>query len=165
MKKTLQNLTDKQFLDLLQKIRADLDSITEVDEDDCTMTGNKYTHCNVGICAREDSGAGWMKDKYTTLETSIWPKDFKKQFNKPKDDRGREYIYPQMFARKNRGSDHKCPLDGRKSKGNLGWNHSCFYSCMIFQKAKSDRPNLEEIKGLYDKEIEKWMLKISQQKS
>lgn len=136
-------LTDEQYLDLLKKIRKDLEGLQEVFADDCTITGMKHTISNVGLCAGVETESGWSKDKYTTRETAMWPEDFDK-IDKVK------YPYPQQFTMKYRQDKHRCPLDNRKKGGFDG----CFYTCMIFKPVKGKTvPTIEEIKVMYDKQI------------
>ena len=137
------HLTTNQYLDLLKVVRKDLDNIEKVMADDYTITGRKYTISNVGLCAAEETKSGWKKHKYTTLETAMWPEDFK-TIGKTK------HPYPQQFTMKYRRGTHKCPLDIRKHGGGLG----CFYNCLLFSK-KLRTPTMKEIKDLYDKQIEK----------
>jgi len=142
-------LTDKQYLELLIRIRADLDKIEKVEVEDCTDIGYKHTTVNVGVCASVPmKGLGWSKDKYTTLETAKWPEAFK-TIGKVK------YSYPQQFAMKYRGNDHKCPLDGRHKADGLGFGYGCFYRCRAFNEKSI---TLKEIKELYDKAIRKWRM-------
>ena len=144
-------LTDAQYLDLLKKARASLDDITEIDSEDSTQIGNKHTVSNVGLCAGIDTGRGWYKDKFTTLETAMWRKEFKK-IGKVK------YESPQMFSMKYRGEGHRCPLEHTRPFKKGFWG-GCFYRCRVFQK-KEQTPSLAEIKELYDKEIEVWSQKL-----
>ena len=137
-------LTDKQYLELMKKIRIDLDKIKNIEAIDCTDMGFKHTLTNVGLCAGEEVNGGWSKDKYVTRETAMWPKDFDK-IGKSK------YPYPQQFTMKYRRGNHMCPFDnGKPSKGLM--SYGCFYRCLIFQK-KYQTPNLKEVKKMYDKAI------------
>ena len=142
------HLTDQQYLDLLKAVRADLDRMKpgDVEYDDCTMIGNKYTISNVGLCTADDE-EGWSRDRHLTRETAMWPEDF--------DTIGEsEYPYPQQFTRKYRKAKHTCPLEIKKKRSMSG----CFYRCRLFSK-KSRKPRLQEIKKMYDqriKEVERW---------
>jgi len=134
------HLTDEQYLDLLKRIRQDLDTIKEIEAVDCTDIGNKHTQVNVGLCAGVLTPNGWYKDKYTTIETAMWPSDFR-TVGKSK------HMYPQQFAMKYRKHNHKCPLDKRK-KGD--YSIGCFYSCLAF---KEKNLTIEAVKKLYDRTI------------
>jgi len=136
------HLTDEQYLDLLKRIRQDLDTIKEIEAVDCSDVGNKYTHVNVGLCAGVLTPNGWYKDKYTTIETAMWPTDFGTAGKS-------KYVYPQQFAMKYRKRNHKCPLDKRKKED---YSIGCFYSCLAF---KEKNLTVEAVKKLYDKTIKK----------
>ncbi len=136
-------LTDEQYLDLMKKIRKDIDGVTEIFAEDSTMIGNKYTITNIGLCAEafDEKGSVFSKSKYVTRETAMWPKDFDK-IGKVK------YDYPQMFAMKYRQSNQLCPLDKR----NKGGFNGCFYTCRAF---KDKTLTMQEVKCLYDEAIQK----------
>ena len=134
-------LTDKQYLDLLKRIRKDLDEIQVIYAEDCTMIGYKHTITNVGLCASEETDGGWSKAKYVTRETAMWPKEFDKIGEV-------RYENPQMFTMKYTGVNHKCPLDARSNKGGDG----CFYHCRAF---KDKNLTIAEVKRLYDEVIAK----------
>ena len=124
-------LTDEQYLELLKRIRKDLDKIESIFVEDSTV--------NVGLCAGVLSKSGnWYKDKYVTLETALWPEAFKK-IGKVQCEN------PQMFKMKYRGDGHSCPLDERK-----GATDGCFYHCRAFKNRKL---GVEEVKRLYDERI------------
>ena len=135
-------LTDEQYLDLMRRIRVDLNNIDNIEFDDCTIIGMKHTISNVGLCAGEETKAGWAKDKYVTRETAMWQKDFDK-IGKVK------WEYPQQFTMKYRGDKHRCPLDRRPNGGANG----CFFTCMLFKPKPKESITLEKIKRLYDKQI------------
>ena len=140
------HLTDKQYLDLMKHIRIDLNSIDKIFAEDSTEIGFKYTVSNVGLCAGVISRSGtWFKSKYVNRETAIWPEEFDK-IGKVK------YENPQMFSRKYRGDNHRCPLDKRKNGGGCG----CFYSCMLFNPKGHQHLTIQKIKDLYDKQIKVW---------
>lgn len=138
-------LMDDQYLDLLKKLRKDLDSIRKIEADDCDDTGYKDMVCNVGTCAGELSKSrSWYKDKHVTRETSLWPKEF--------DTIGKEPERPQQYTRKYEQDHHHCPLEFKPT--NFTEQHSgCFYRCSIFQRKKKDWPTIEEIKKKYDQMI------------
>jgi len=143
-------LTDEQYLDLLKKVRKDLEGLREVFADDCTITGMKHTISDVGLCAGVETESGWAKDKYTIRETAMWPKDFDK-IGKVK------WPYPQQFTMKYRQDWHRCPLDRRENPNVNG----CFYTCMIFKLKKDEKVlSINEIKKLYDNQIAKVEAKL-----
>ena len=134
-------LTDKQYLELLQKLRIDLDKTEKILFEDSTETGYKHTVTNVGLCAGEATETNWSKDKHLTRETAMWPKEFDK-IGKVK------YESPQMFTRKYKRKNHKCPFAEKGTN-----TDGCFYRCKIFQK-KYKIPSIEEAKQMYDKCID-----------
>ena len=134
-------LTDGQYLNLMIRIRKDLDTMTKIYAEDSTTIGCKHTITNIGLCAGEEVEGGWSKAKYVTRETAMWPKDF--------DKIGKvEWPYPQQFVMKYRGRGHKCPLDTRGGKTSDG----CFYKCLAF---KDKTLTLDRVKKLYDIKIDK----------
>lgn len=93
-------LTDAQYLDLLKRARAHLDTIDEAYGYDSTVPGCKFTDSNIGLC----------NDSLTTLEIAMWPEDFPTR--------------PTMKYRKER---HKCPLDWRTGSGSDGCFYTCLH--------------------------------------
>lgn len=116
-------LTDSEYLNLLKRARQRLDQVKEIRCEDSTEIGFKHTLSNVGLC----------DDGLTTKEIALFPKEF-----------------PKRCSMKYQGRNHKCPLDGRKKSGILGWGNGCFFKCLLFQGHLND---IKEIKRLYDKRI------------
>lgn len=102
-------LTDKQYYDLLIRVRKKLEEIPSIDGFDCTITGNKDTQVNVGLCS----------DEWTTKDNAMWPNDF-----------------PHRRSMKYRKYEHRCPLDWRPVS-NLP-RSGCFYTCRFFKRGMRD---------------------------
>ena len=139
-------LTDEQYLDLLKKVREDLNRIKKIVAIDSDQTGNKHTFTNCGLCTGYiGRGECWSRDTHVTMETALFPEDFKKK--------GKTRPYPQQFSMKYRKDQHRCPLDSKKGSRDA-MASGCFYRCMIFQR-KFRTPTIKEMKRMYDKIIQK----------
>lgn len=117
-------LTDKQYLDILNKIENEINcNITPVVCDSNTI-GDKFVSSNIGFC----------NQGFTTLETALFPDLFV--------ECGRTNM-------KERLANHACPFDNRIRTGknlpnrlmNLGCG--CFYTCSLQGK----RPSNEDLKS------------------
>lgn len=110
------NLTDDQYLELLQRIRSSLDNVPRVSGYDCTDIGNKSTDVNVGLCNEE----------FTTLDTALFPDE-----------------YPERLASKYREDHHRCPLDYRAMEQLT--LQGCFYTCSYFKRGLKDIPTIKSL--------------------
>lgn len=99
-------LTKKQYLDLLVRIRARLDTISKIEAEDCTDWGIKHTKCNVGLC----------NEDMTTKEIALFPDYF-----------------PKLRLMKYRKNKQGCPLDSRTYR-QLN-RYGCFYTCRAFHSS------------------------------
>jgi len=133
-------LTNKQYHNLLLKIRNTVNSPNfQPYCYDSTTIGDKYTESNCGLC----------NDAYTTLETALFPEEYKKY--------GRR-------SRKYRKKNHKCPFDlrfGTDGKGFIHYNWGCFYHCFLFgngiefKELGKNKDDVDFIRKLVEETIEK----------
>jgi len=99
------HLTDKQYLNLLFKIRDVVNAPNfEVYRYDSTQVGNKYTESNCGMC----------NDNFTELDMTLFPDQ-----------------YPDRKCMKYKKKNHKCPFDMRET---TDFSMGCFYHCYLFAK-------------------------------
>lgn len=98
---------------------------------DSNAPGDKYTHCNWGMC---DNSA----ERHPDPNDHIWPEAF---------------INDGRSAPRHSGPGMFCPMDRRDSRETLDPS-GCFYRCRIFSPKKGDKPMSREYSlQLYDKEI------------
>jgi hypothetical protein len=98
------NLTNKQYIELLERAFLHLNTVKTVSKEDSITTGSKHTASNVGLC----------NDNLTTREIALFPDE-----------------WPKRKAMKYTRKRHKCPLDNRSNKENLV--NGCFYTCGLFK--------------------------------
>lgn len=106
------HLSDAQYLDLLQKIKARINQPEFVVYCyDSTVVGNRYTESNCGLCNEE----------FVTADTAMFPGYF-----------------PGRRDMKYRQKHHKCPFDLRGAEPAEGFSMGCFYSCYLFKNRQHD---------------------------
>lgn len=120
-------LTDNQYLKILDMIEDKLNNNIHPSITDSTSIGDKSTYSNIGFC----------NEGFTTLETALFPDDFKKY--------GRKSL-------KYRINNQACPFDNRvrephKKHGLMNLSCGCYYTCGLNRNKLSN----EELK-LYVKD-------------
>jgi len=118
------HLSDERYLAALKRLKAVVAQGVELNAEDSTTPGDKYTTTTWGLCSEDP--AHWP-DKFDHL----WPHSFETE--------GR--VAPLHLAQ-----HQLCPFDKRDKGGVNG----CFYSCRIFQGPK---PTREQALELYDMRI------------
>ena len=126
-------LTDRQYLDILEKIEQKLkEGSFDYYIYDSNEIGNKYTESNLGFC----------NEDYTTLDTALFPNQFI------------EFGYKGMKYKK---ENQACPFDDRvrtlkNEKGcfnSIGWG--CYYTCCLRREGLSKEELLNYISDTKNK--------------
>src|ERR1700682_6336578 len=96
---------------------------------DSTTIGNKYTHCNWGMCSE-------AKAVWPDAEDHIWPREF--------EHRGR--VAPLHWP-----EGQMCPMDVRTTDTGNG----CFHSCRVFQAQRMGvlPPTRDQAVALFEQRI------------
>ena len=123
---TLRSLPQVRYIAALVRIKEQIKNGSELEAEDSDTIGDKYTHCNWGLCS--GSVTQWP-DK----EDRLFPRD-----------------YPLAILHRTKGQD--CPMD--EKKGRKYGPDGCFYSCRVFQHPNNP-PTREEAIELYDIQIKK----------
>lgn len=109
-------LTPEQVLKVLKRLKSVV-SQQKLKSEDSEQTGDKYTHCNWGMCTDSPHA-------YPDPAMHVWPYDFVNE--------GR--VAPL-------GTHILCPMDKRDSPDGQG----CFHSCRVFQGPRPNQQQAIEL--------------------
>lgn len=121
-------LTDKQYIEVLNRLRGRILDNLPLVADDCMVPGMKDTSCSWGLCSKD-------KETWLLPEEHIWPNQFL---------RGR-------IAPKYRENHQLCPMDTREPGDEV--LRGCFFTCMVFKAKNKTLPAKEQTIRLFDKRI------------
>lgn len=132
-------LPHERYIEFLKRMVERLRAGLELQYFDCTVIGNKETHCSWGTCSHD-------VEAWPDAEDHLWPD----QFVGP----GHQRVAPKYHKLR-----HFCPFDRRVVDHHLGsepeiagFPVGCFYRCMIFNPS-GPRPTREEAILLYEAQI------------
>jgi len=121
------NMGEGRFQDALRRFRASIAAGAEMDADDCTMTGSKYTHSSWGLCSCKN-----VKD-YPEVNDHTFPQRIV-------DDM--ENKYPVLLSPRDPPKGAMCPMERPPKPNDL---NGCFYRCRIFNPKKGTLPPGERV--------------------
>lgn len=135
-------LTNKQYLDILDMIENKLNNKVNPNIYDNTIVGDKSTNSNIGLCNEE----------FTTLQTALFPNDYKK------------YNRKDMKYTLN---NHACPFDNRvrnpdNKNGSMNLGCGCYYTCCLKNNKYSNEKLKEYVEDTRNKFLDGELDKINE---
>ena len=119
-----------RYQDALRRLRDRIAGGIELNLEDSTEIGNKYTYCSWGMCSED-------KEQWPDKDDHTFPNDF------------------ERYGRMSRRDIPYCPLDTRKSRiknsDRIYWG--CFYKCRAFHQHQYGKLTREKTLELFNNYI------------